>query len=50
MKTSLKKYKTPKVEKIILDKNISIQMQSPPGDPSPIIKKNRESGDFNPFK
>ena len=48
MKNNKKRYTKPRVEKINLDKNISIQMESPPGDP--VIKNKRDSGDFSPFK
>jgi len=49
MKNKKKKYKTTRVERIILDKDISIQMQSkPPGDP--VIRKNNDNGGFNPYK
>ncbi len=44
-----KSYRSPKVEMIQLDRRISIQMTSPPGDPpAPIIKEG--NGDLNPFK
>ena len=51
MKNKKKQYLSPKVNKIKVDKDISIQMASPtnpPGDP--FINKSKDSGDLNPFK
>ena len=53
MKEKKKRYFSPLVEKIVLDKDISIQMTSPPGDPfdqpEPYIKKGADNYDVNPF-
>ena len=54
MKSKKKNYIKPTVEKIKLDKDISIQMTSPPGDPfgqpEPYIKGSADTQGFNPFK
>jgi hypothetical protein len=53
MKNKKKKYTRPIIEKIKLDKTISIQMQSPPGDPfeqpDPYIDGSKDKLDKNPF-
>ncbi len=53
MKKSKKQYIQPVIEKIELDKTISIQMQSPPSDPfeqpDPYIGNSKDKWDKNPF-
>ena len=49
MNKTRKKYPVPRVEKIKLDRDISIQMTStPPGDP--FIDGENDQGTKNPFK
>ena len=46
--SSRRTYQKPVVTRIKLDRDISIQMQSPPGDP--YGKTSRDSGGFNPIR
>jgi len=50
MKNKKQKYRSPRVEKIQIDRNISIQMQSTTPPPDPFSIKTKDSGGDNPFK
>ena len=48
--SSRKEYTPVKIEKIKLDKDISIQLQSPPGDPmGEQMENGTDNGLFNPY-
>jgi hypothetical protein len=48
IKNKRRNYLKPQIERIVLDNNISMVMQSPPGDPGGMVQPEHFS--INPFK